>query len=191
MVYSAVGGGMIQRIVDRPAHLLSRVVYWLLMFGVITMAVSALHWPVLDNVVTGIYNYIPKVIAALLIFLVASAISAAVVKFAQRVMGDTPTSKMVAAIIPGVVMSIAFFMILNQLNIATDIVNILFTALVGALALGSALAFGLGGRDVAARMLESAYESGKTKTAQAKADMKVAKSRAQTEVERVKTRARR
>jgi hypothetical protein len=58
-------------------------------------------------------------------------------------------------------MAIAVFMILNQLQIATDIVTITYAALMGAVALGMALAFGLGGRDVASRMLEDAYQRGR------------------------------
>jgi hypothetical protein len=56
-------------------------------------------------------------------------------------------------------MTIATFMILNQLKIAPTIVTITYAAILGAIALGSALAFGLGGRDVAARMLEGAYSN--------------------------------
>jgi hypothetical protein len=57
-------------------------------------------------------------------------------------------------------MAIAVFMILNQLHIATAIVTITYAAVMGALALGMALAFGLGGRDVASRLLEDAYRKG-------------------------------
>jgi hypothetical protein len=59
------------------------------------------------------------------------------------------------------VLAIAVFMALNQLKIATEIVTITYAALLGSLALGSALAFGLGGRDVASRMLEDTYRRGK------------------------------
>lgn len=52
-------------------------------------------------------------------------------------------------------MTIATFMILDQLQIAHNIVVITYTALIGAIALASALAFGLGGRSVAERMLEA------------------------------------
>jgi len=58
-------------------------------------------------------------------------------------------------------MAIAGFMILNQLKIASDIVTITYAALMGAVALGMALAFGLGGRDVASRVLEDAYRRGR------------------------------
>ncbi|MFC6285339.1 hypothetical protein ACFP3Q_04175 [Nocardioides sp. GCM10027113] len=56
---------------------------------------------------------------------------------------------------------IAMFMILEPLQIAPEIVRIAFAATVGALALALALAFGPGGRDVARRILEEAYASGR------------------------------
>ena len=58
-------------------------------------------------------------------------------------------------------MGIATFMILDQLNIAPAIVEITYIALLGSVALGMAIAFGLGGRDVAARLLEDAYRQGR------------------------------
>ena len=57
-------------------------------------------------------------------------------------------------------MAIATFMILDQLKIANNIVVITYAALMGAIALGLALAFGLGGRDVAGRLLDTAYAKG-------------------------------
>ena len=51
--------------------------------------------------------------------------------------------------------------LLEQLKIATQIVTITYAALMGAIALGSALAFGLGGREVAGEMLRGAYDKGR------------------------------
>jgi hypothetical protein len=65
-----------------------------------------------------------------------------------------------ATAVPALALAIAVFMVLNQLQIATEIVTITYAALLGSLALGCALAFGLGGRDVASRMLEDAYRRG-------------------------------
>jgi hypothetical protein len=70
-------------------------------------------------------------------------------------------------------------MILNQLKIAPEIVQITYTALIGALALGLALAFGLGGREVAAEMLRGAYEKGQEQKGQVKQDVQKGKERAQ------------
>ena len=46
-----------------------------------------------------------------------------------------------------------------------------YTLLLGSIALGAALAFGLGGRDVAARMLEGAYQKGQREAGQVKQDI--------------------
>jgi hypothetical protein len=77
------------------------------------------------------------------------------------------------------VMVIAMFMILQQLKIAEQIVQIAFAATMGALALGLALAFGLGGRPVAQQMLEDAYRKGREQKGQVKADVEAGRARAE------------
>jgi|SRR4051794_1865586 hypothetical protein len=79
-------------------------------------------------------------------------------------------------------MVIALFMILDQLRIAETIVTIAFAATMGALALGLALAFGLGGRDVAARLLEDAYANGRRAKEQARQDFAAGRARAEDTV---------
>ena len=71
--------------------------------------------------------------------------------------------KVAATVAPALIMVIAFFMILEQLQSAPEIVRIAFTAIMFALALGLALAFGLGGRELAADALRQARD----KTAEA------------------------
>jgi hypothetical protein len=69
--------------------------------------------------------------------------------------------KIAATVAPALILVIAMFMILVQLRIAPQIVEIAFAATMGALALGLALAFGLGGRPVAQEMLQEAYRKGR------------------------------
>lgn len=189
-VRRSTAGEYVARVVSGPARFLGRVAFWLIFLFFISLAANALNLPVLNQILTNLYNYIPRIIAAILIFLVASAIAAGATAFARRILGATASAKLLAAVIPFVTLSIAAFMILNQLGIATDIVNILFTAIVGSVALGMALAFGLGGREVARDLLNQAYEAGRRNAAQAKADMKVAKRNAKETVESVKRAAR-
>ena len=81
--------------------------------------------------------------------MIAGVVAAAVGGLVARTMGDTPTGKVVGSVVPVLVMAIATFMILNQLQIATEIVTITYAALIGGVFLAMALAFGLGGREVA------------------------------------------
>ena len=104
--------------------------------------------------------------------MVAGVIAAAVGGLVARTMGDTPTGKVVGSVVPVLVMAIATFMILNQLQIAPEIVTITYAALIGGVFLAMALAFGLGGREVAGRMLGDAYDKGQEQRGQVKRDMR-------------------
>jgi hypothetical protein len=93
----------------------------------------------------------------------AVAIAAAVAGLVSRTLANTATGTIAATAALVLIMGIAVFMILNQLNIASAIVEITYAALLGSVALGLALAFWLGGRDVAARLLDDAYPSGRNR----------------------------
>ncbi len=180
------GGQYVSKVTSSPSGLLGRLAFWALFLGVIALAVSALGIAALTNFVGAILAYLPNVVAALLIFLVAGAIATTVAALVTRTMGDTPTGKVLATVVPGLVMAIAIFMILNQLRIAPEIVTITYAALIGALALAAALAFGLGGRDVAARMLEGAYQKGQESRTQVRRDLEQGKERGRADAERAR-----
>ena len=181
------GGQFVSRLTSSPAHLIGRIAFWVLFLGVISLAVSVLGINALTNFVAAIFAYLPNVLAALLIFLVAGAIAGGIAALVARTMGDTPTGKIVGSVAPVLVMAIAAFMILDQLKIAEDIVRITYMALMGGLALALALAFGLGGRDVAARMLEGAYQTGQASREQVRRDVQKGKQQAQQDLSKAKS----
>lgn len=185
-LHTSSAGNVVSRIIESPSRLVGQIVYWLIYLAFISFAVSALNLAVLNQVLTGIYSYIPHVIASIAIFLVASAVSVEATRFVQRVMGRTATAKIISAVIPAVTLSLAVFMILSELNIAKDIINILFTAIVGAIALGMALAFGLGGRDVARTLLEQAVDSAKGNADMVKSDLKRASNNTKAQAQAAK-----
>ena len=165
-----------------PSNGIARVAFWLVFVFFLFAAIGALKIPAVTTFMNQVLGYLPNVIAAILIFVVAAVIAGAVATGVTKLMGDTPTGKVVASIVPALVMVIAMFMILNQLKIAEQIVNIAFAATMGALALGLALAFGLGGRDVARRLLEDAYANGQRAKQQAKQDLQSGRERAEDAV---------
>ncbi|MDP3894227.1 mechanosensitive ion channel [Nocardioides sp.] len=166
----------------KPSNGIAVVIFWLIFVFFLMAAISALKIPAVTVFMNQVLAYLPNVIVAILIFVIAALISGAVATAASNWMGDTPTGKIVGTVAPALVMVIALFMILNQLKIAPEIVTIAFAATVGALALGLALAFGLGGRDVARRMLEDAYAKGQDAKDQAKKDMQVGRARAEDQM---------
>src|SRR4051794_27845880 len=173
----------------RPSTLIGGVAFWFIFALAILAAVSALGIAALSNAVASITGYIPNVIAALLILLVAIALSGAVAALVQRMMPGTMLGKIVQTVAPTLIMTIALFMVLVQLKIATQFVVATYVLVLGAVALGFALAFGLGGREVAGRMLQSAYESGQEAIPQMKAEAERARERAAQDASRLKQQA--
>jgi hypothetical protein len=145
----------------RPSELIGTIAFWFVFLGALAIAVSQLGIEALDNFLQSVVAYLPNVVVAILIFVVAGAIATAVSGLVSRTLGDTATGKIAGSAAPVLIMGIATFMILDQLNIAPAIVEITYIALLGSVALGMAIAFGLGGRDVAGRLLEDAYRHGR------------------------------
>lgn len=169
-LHTSAAGAYIGRVMESPSRVTARITFWVIFLIFLSFALSALHIEVLTFILDGIYAYLPRVIIAVLIFLIASAISAGGAAFVSRIMGRTALAKVVATIIPALTLSIAAFMILDELGIAPAIVTITYAAIMGSLALGLALAFGLGGRDHAKALLDQAYDIGRRNSDTIKAE---------------------
>lgn len=177
-IHQVFGGSFIKKAIPDPNQLLARITYWIIMLGVFSLAATVLELETVNRFISAIYGYLPQVLAAALIFIVGSAVAAGVTSLVRDTMGDTHTGKLLESIAPAIVMALTTFMILDQLGIASTIVTITYAALIGSIALGSALAFGLGGRDVAAKMLEDVYRKGKASSGQIKSDFAKGQARA-------------
>ena len=172
-----------------PSAGIGKAFFWIIFVFVLTAAIGALKIPAVTAFMNQVLAYLPNVIAAIVIFVVAAAIAGAVAAGVAKLLGDTPTGKVVATVVPSLVMLIAVFMILNQLKIAPEIVTITYTALLFTFALAAALAFGLGGRQVAADMLGTAYRKGQEQQGQVTADIQKGKQRGEQQAERGKEKA--
>lgn len=184
-LHAGKGGNLLQKAIPNPTGLISKLAFWLIFLFTISVATSALGIPVLNRIVNGIYAYIPNVIAALIIFLVASAISAGIATLVTNVMGDTPTGKIAAAAAPTMVMGLAVFMILNQLKVAPEIVTITYAGIVGT----ATLAFGLGGKDAASKLFLNLYESGMQQKASVMSDVKKGANKAKVQASELQDKA--
>ena len=175
----------------KPSSVVGAIAFWFIFLGALAVAVSQLGIGALDNFVAAIAGYLPNVLAAVLLFVVAVALSGAVGTFISRSMGETPTGKVLGAVVPVLIMAIGTFMVLDQLEIAPVIVTITYAALLGGIFLAMALAFGLGGREVAGRMLSDAYDKGRENKGQVKEDIRLGKERGKQDAQRAKDEAQR
>ncbi len=110
---------------------------------------NVLHLSVMTKAGATLIDYMPNVLAALLILLAA-------VLGADAAENALKKSELYgfALITRITIMTVAVFMILSQLGIAEQIVTKAFLIIVAALAVAFAVAFGVGGRSFAARLLD-------------------------------------
>jgi hypothetical protein len=98
------------------------------------------------------------VIAAIVIILVGIVLGEFVGGLIMASAGGLSGGPTLARVGRGGVVLLAIFMALQQLGVATGIVTTAFAILFGAVALGLALAFGLGNRDLAGEVTREWYE---------------------------------
>jgi len=179
------GGRFVEKLSPdgKPSRLVGGVIFWVIMLFVITSAIGTLGIPALTGFMNQVLSWLPNVIAALIIFVVAALVAGAIGGVVHKTMGDTPTGRVVRAAVPTLIMAIAVFMILTQLGIAQVIVTTTYIALIGALALASALAFGLGGRDAAADLVNSGYRKAQQQADQVRRDVATGQDRGHQEVQ--------
>ncbi len=139
------------------AGLIGDLAKWFVRLIFLEAAFNALGMPQVVGVINSIILFIPNLIVALIILfigiLAARFLRDVVRSMAQGAgMTGAPT---IANITYFAVMAFFFIAAISQIGVATGLLDILFSAAVGGLSLALALAFGLGGRDAAARAINS------------------------------------
>src|SRR4030042_1703072 len=137
-------------------EVLSGIVYRLIIIMVLVMTVDALGLPKASDVLASLFAYVPKVIAALLVLVVAMFIASFVSGIVRIAAGNTnlPKPDLLAGISRWAIIIFAVTISLATLGIAPLLVTATFNIILGGIVLALALAFGLGGKDAAAKYLE-------------------------------------
>ncbi len=104
-----------------------------------------------------VLQYLPKVIIAAIVLVAASIIGDAVKKIilVSAKAANISSANMLASVAHYAIWGFAFIIALSEIGIASTFMQILFTGLIAALAIGLGLAFGLGGKEAAARAIEN------------------------------------
>ena len=143
------------------------IVHVIILIFFIVQSFGVLHLEVLNNIGNSVIGYMPSVLSALIIL--------AVCYFAANVAEKAVTkasSPTLAKIVYFGVWVIGIFMTLNQLGIARSLVETAFMAIIGAFAIAVAVAFGVGGKDFAARALDRLEKENKKQDKEKQAEKK-------------------
>ena len=142
-------------------YFLGEVAKW---FVIIVFLLPSLNLVGLDYIASflkdDVLGFLPRVIVAAFILIIATVVAEAVSKLvvASTKALSVHSANMLGAMAKYAVWVFAFIIAFGQLGIAETYMNTLFAGIIGMLALGGALAFGLGGKDAAARFLAKLAE---------------------------------
>src|SRR5215208_2768486 len=138
---------------ETPASVLGKLVFWFVFIIALVMAADALGIPQVSAVLAQLVAYIPRVIAAILILILAALLA----NFLSSVVRGATGSDILANIARYAIIVYAVFAAITQLGIAVELTAPTFLIVLGAVALAVAIAFGIGGTDVAREILQKAY----------------------------------
>ncbi|GBE93895.1 conserved TM helix repeat-containing protein [Nostoc cycadae WK-1] len=125
-------------------------------------AVNILNIPALTTLVTGILIILGRILSGLIVF--AVGLFLANLAFSLISSSGDRQAKILAQVARISVITLVSAMALQQIGVASDIVNLAFGLLLGAIAVAIALAFGLGGRDIAREQVKEWLDSFKSKS---------------------------
>jgi len=143
-----------------PSEFIGAIFKWVFVIVSLLVAVDILNLAQFGIILTQVLNYIPNVIVAALIFVVAVIISDIIEKIVRVTVERIKVGYgyIASSIVKWAIWIFAILLVLEQLLPNSMLIQTLYMAIVygivGAIALGTAIAIGLGGKDVAAEVLQ-------------------------------------
>lgn len=142
-----------------PSHVIGRAVHWFIVMFAAMASLEALHIESVRHLTHAMLAYLPHLLVAGIIgiagYLLSNFVGQAVLIAAVN--AGLPPARLIATGARWAVQLVAAAMALEQLGIAQHIVALGFGITLGGVVLAAALAFGLGGKDLARSFLEHRF----------------------------------
>ena len=136
--------------------ILGLLVYWLVVFGALIIGFNSLGLAYVTDVLVRVVVFLPKVMVALLVLAFgayfARFVGNAIIAYCRNV--HIQDADLLGRLAQYAIITFVVLIALDQVNIGGDIVRQTFLIVLAGLVLALALAFGIGGRDWAAELLE-------------------------------------
>ena len=140
-----------------PSQVIGQLVFWTILFVALLTSVEALEMPATAGLAAGVVRFLPNLVIAVLVWmagwLLANFMAQAVLIAAVN--AQVALAPLIAGAVRWLVLIFAGAAALTQLGIAREMVLLTFGIAFGGTVLALALAFGLGGKELAREILES------------------------------------
>ncbi len=142
---------------DDASGVIAAIVKWFVRLITLVVAFDMLGLPAVSSVLQQLLLWLPNLVVALVVLVIGGLAANALSRLVRGASAEAGFTNpdMLATVTKVAVWGFTIIVAVNQLGIATTLINTLLIGLVGGLALAFGLAFGLGGRDRAAQMLDT------------------------------------
>jgi Mechanosensitive ion channel, conserved TM helix len=142
-----------------PVEFLGQVVFWVVWIVFIVLGIDALGISALREQISRFFTFLPQIFVAMVVLfiglLIANFFSRATLLAATN--ANYPSARLLSSLVRLLIIVFFVTMALEQIGLGRRVVLIAFSIAFGAMMMGTAIAFGLGGRDVARRFLEKKF----------------------------------
>ena len=148
-----------------PSELLCHLAFWLSWIGILLAGISFLGIAGLQVQIAAFFLFLPRLFGALLTVFLGMLAAGFFARAAllSAVNADLPSPHVVSDVVKVMIVVLTISMAFEELGLAQKTILIAFTIVFGALMLGMAIAFGLGGRDLARQYLERRFSDQRMK----------------------------
>jgi len=143
---------------DDSSAVLAGIAKWFVRLITLVVAFDTLGLPAVSNVLQQLLLWLPNLVVALVVLVIGGLAAKALSQLVRGASAEAGFTNpdMLATVTRVAVWGFTIVVAVNQLGIATTLISTLLIGIVGALALAFGLAFGLGGRERAAQILDRA-----------------------------------
>ena len=146
-----------------PSVMLSKLVYYFLLFVFIIAATDVLNMEIISELMSDILNYIPILVSALFVFVIGLLVSD-MLKNVVKTACDSlaiPASNLIANVVFYFVFVNVAMIALSQAQIDTDFIQDNLSIILGGIVLAFSIGYGFASRNIVANFLASFYNKGK------------------------------
>lgn len=157
---SGLAGGLKQANIQSTASgLLGQFVYWLIFLNFLVMALEYLGIAAAVEQLRTLIAYLPLLLSALFVFLAGALVAQFLGRASQATVASMGIEfhQAIGGAVRGLVLVMAVIISIQRLGVDVTILQESFITLLAIIMAGLALAFGLGGRDVARNVLAGYY----------------------------------
>ena len=142
-----------------PSQVIARIVQWTILILGVLVALTALDATMPSQFALSVFQYLPHLLAALLIFVVGSLTARFLARslLISAVNMQIHSARLLSLAVKWLVQIVAVAMALDHLGIGRSILLLAFGLLFGGIVLAMALAIGLGAKETVERALEGQF----------------------------------